>query len=84
MEKIHDKIRKLLRLARDKGANENEAANAMAMASQLMLAHNIEHVAEESEEESRVIKGHPMGAGRGDKWETFIASATAKLYNCRS
>jgi hypothetical protein len=37
MEKIRDRIRKLLRLARDKGASENEAASAMAMASRLML-----------------------------------------------
>jgi len=83
MEKIRDRIRKLLRLARDKGANENEAAIALAAANKLMLEHNIEHVDEE-DEESRVVHGSRMDVNRGDRWESFIAAATAKLYNCRS
>jgi hypothetical protein len=83
MEKIRDRIRKLLRLAHDKGASEHEAANALAMASRLMLEHNIEHVGDE-EESSRVIHGQRMGVDRGDKWERYVASATAKLYSCKS
>ena len=83
MEKIRDKIRKLLKLARDKGASENEAASAMAMASRLMLQHNIEHVGDE-EEETRAVRGNWMGIRRDDKWERMTASAVATLFNCRS
>jgi len=83
MEKIRDRIRKLLRLARDKGASENEAAVALSLANKLMLEHNIEHVGEE-EEETRVVHGSRMDVDRDERWESFIASATAKLFNCRS
>lgn len=83
MEKIHDKIRKLLRLARDKGASENEAANAMAMASRLMFQHNIEHVSDEELASDPVRRGSWMGVDRGDKWESIVAATVAKLYSCR-
>lgn len=83
MEKIRDRIRKLLRLARDKGANENEAAIALAAANRLMLEHDIAHVGEE-DESVHVVRGDRMYVDRGERWELFVASATAKLYNCRS
>jgi len=39
---IGDKIRKLLALARDKGASEHEALQALEMATRLMMQHGIE------------------------------------------
>jgi len=83
MEKILDKVRKLLRLARDKGASEAEAATALAMAQKLMLEHNIKDV--EEEREIHAIFGTWFKTGRSiQKWEEFTASAIAKLFNCRA
>jgi uncharacterized protein DUF2786 len=83
MEKIQDKIRKLLRLARDAGASEHEAANALAMASRLMLEHNISHIGEE-EDLDPVIKGQWMHVRRKHMWEVRVATATAMLFSCKS
>jgi hypothetical protein len=83
MDKIRDRIRKLLRLARDRGANENEAAVALAAANRLMLEHNIESVGDE-DENVRVVRGSRMYVDRDERWEKFVSAATATLYNCRS
>jgi hypothetical protein len=83
MESIKDKIRKLLALARCKGASEGESANAMAMASAMMLKYNIEHI-DEIEVES-VIWGdvnrdlYPKDA----RWGMIIGLAIARLYHCK-
>lgn len=41
-EKILDKVRKLLALSEDQGASEGEIENALRMAQQLMMKHNID------------------------------------------
>lgn len=83
MENIIERIRKLLVLAKDKGASEAEAATAMKMASDLMMKYNIDAgaVAEEREE-VRVTRGNrtePLA-----KWEGIIAQAVSHLYDCRT
>lgn len=40
-EKILDRIRKLLRLASDKGATQEEAESALLMAQRLMVEHGL-------------------------------------------
>jgi len=81
-ENVIEKIRKLFRLARDKGATEHEQAVALAMAQRLMMQHNISDVEEERIIEA--IKGEWMNVDRGDPWEFVISSAVAVLFNCRS
>lgn len=81
MENIVEKIRKLLALAKDKGASENEAAVALAMAQRLMLQHNITEVTEKVKVEA--VRGEWMNVDRGELWEQTVAGAIAKLFNCR-
>lgn len=78
---IIDRIRKLLALARDKGASEAEAATAMEMASKLMLQHNIkESEVDEKKEEPGLFPGVYPSA---DEWEYNLAAAAAKIYSCK-
>lgn len=81
MENIIDKIRKLLALARDKGASEHEADAAMKKASDLMMRFNIDAGAIDQEEErAKIMRGNrtePL-----DKWEAILAQAVAHLYDC--
>ena len=65
-ENVVDKIRKLLRLARDQGATENEAAVALGMAQRLMMQHNITDVEEERFVEA--IKGEWMNVSEATSW----------------
>ncbi len=83
-ETVMDRIRKLFRLARDKGASEAEAASALAMAQAMMLKYNIDHVDESAEAKSRVRVGPWMNAPYGEKWEITISQACAQLYSARS
>jgi Protein of unknown function (DUF2786) len=82
MVKIIERIRKLLALARDKAASENEAATALAMAQRLMLEHDIKNVEDAVEVEA--IRGGWVNVSRGDKWERVIASSVATMFNCRN
>lgn len=81
-ENIVEKIRKMLRLARDKGASEAEAASAMAMAQRLMMRYNIDNVEEKVEQIA--IRGDWKNYEVDKKWQQMLLSAVAKLYNCRS
>ena len=86
--KIIERIRKLLALANDKGASENEAAIAMRRASVLLATHNLtpEDVAKGSAEE--VIDRHSfMYGGNGNQnrsgpWARYIARAIGELNFC--
>lgn len=81
MSDVVEKIRKLLRLAKDKGATESEANVALEMAQRLMLQHNIKDV--EEKREVHAVKGEWMHCDRGQRWELWIAGSVAKLFNCR-
>jgi hypothetical protein len=78
-----DTIRKLLRLARDKGASEAEAASALAMAQKLMMQHNIEHIDDADPDVNKAVRGEWMHINRDDKWEILVGGAVAKLFTCR-
>ena len=72
---IRDKIRKLLALARDKGATENEASNAMTMATALMAKYRID----QSELE---VKSSITGScmfGDWYLWAARVVGAAAEL-----
>ena len=79
---IVEKIRKMLRLARDAGATEAEAATAMGMAQRLMLQHNIDNVEEVVEQVA--IQGDWHNYEIDKRWQQLLLLAIAKLYNCRS
>lgn len=81
MEDVVARIRKLLALAKDKGASENEAALAMSKASELMLKYNIDHVDDEDAPGFVESKRSPI---LDQKWHFFLAGAVATLFNCRS
>lgn len=77
---IINKIKKLLTLATDKGATEDEAATALRMAQGLMLKHQIEQatVTAHSPALAKMLsKPHPL-----QKHELQLASAAAILFGC--
>jgi hypothetical protein len=82
---IIEKIRKLMNLARDKGATPDEAATAAAMAQKLMHKHQIEEadLAEKGEIQLDPIS-HELfyESGRTDAWIQNLASALAPAFCC--
>ncbi len=79
MEDIKLKITKLLNLARDKGASENEAATAMAMASKLMIAHGIK---EAELQQSEQVAGRSENTELERDWQEVIAQTAGNLFGC--
>ena len=73
MTSVKDKIRKLLALARDKSASENEVSVAMAMATKLMMDHGIE----EKDVEVSIGFGDMLEVDK--RWHTFAANAAGVL-----
>ena len=80
-DKIKDRIRKLLALARDAGATSAEAEAAMAKARAMMLENSI---AEQDtlEAELKIILSE--GLDNGDKWQKLISWSVAKLLGCKT
>lgn len=83
MENIVERIRKLLRLARDKGASENEAATALAMAQKLMLQHDISNVEDEVEVKAVWDRNRVVGQGMDEIWHRSVVVSISKMFNCR-
>jgi hypothetical protein len=83
IQDVKDKIAKLLALAKDKGANENEAAVAMNFAMKMMLQHNLQ-MSEFEQGKAREV-GAKEGASKevDNRWEIIIAQAAGVLYGCR-
>lgn len=83
-ESIKDKITKMLRLARDTGATEEEAANALRMAARLMTQHGIE----ESQLETRADKAAARLGAKLDEeldvYEADVMAAAGVLYGCET
>lgn len=73
---IKDRIKKLLNLARDKGANEHEAARALELATALMIRHGIE--AKDVDDSPKLGTGSFLDLD--NKWYEFAARAVATLY----
>lgn len=76
-----DKIRKLMALANDPAANENEAAQALQFATALMMKHGID--------EAEVNKVEYISVGYGSefvaehRWKRWSAAAAGKLYGSK-
>lgn len=81
MSSIKEKIAKLLAVAHDKGATENEAATAMQMAMRLMTQHGITE-ADFKKIEKKAIEGAAMEADK--RWMQWMANAAGKLYGAKS
>src|SRR5688500_9369454 len=79
MSEIIDRVRKLLALAKDKGASEHEAATAMAMASRLMMQHHIDHL-DDDKEKAKAVFGSWCFIDYAEDWHKVIAASVAKLY----
>jgi len=77
-----EKVRKLLRLARCKGASENEAAIAMAMAQKMMMEHDIQDVKDAVEQIA--VRGDWKSFKVNQKWQSTLLAAVAELYSCKS
>src|SRR5262245_46688479 len=77
-----EKVRKLLRLARGRGASQYEAESAMAAASKIMLEHGLteEDVAERDE---RPCVG-PWIYGANQNWVVILSSAVCTLHAVRT
>lgn len=81
MSKIVEKIKKLLALANDEAATDNEAAVALAKARQLMLDHHIEDLPEDAPE--RVVAFGTLHEGMTQTWMVYCGIAAARLYGCK-
>lgn len=80
-DSIRDKIRKLLALG-EGNANEAEAAQAMKMASTLMMRHGIEQdELRTTEQRAKVVQSEAQEAS--SDWHVYCAQAAAKLYGVK-
>lgn len=77
---IRDKIKKLLALANDKGASENEAAVALEFATKLMMQHGIEQ-AELNEMKAQVKEGEWFDFDK--RWHVIVGQAVGRLYGVK-
>lgn len=81
--KIIDKIRKCLKLGKDGGATEHEAAAAMRQAQKLMQEHQISELdilaAEASEQRSKA-----SARERPAQWECNLAAHCARVFACKT
>ena len=80
MDNIKDKIRKLLAVAHDKGASEEEAATAMRLAMTLMARHGIEQSQLGAEKPKVHVDAATSEAVK--KYELRVAQAAGILYGC--
>lgn len=84
MDKIIDKIRKLLTLAKDKGATEAEALAAMTKAHELLALHNLD-IGEVATIKTAIEDGILREGGNkwGHKdWMKYVAAGAADLNFC--
>lgn len=83
MGDVVDKVRKLLQVSTARGATEGEVANAMAIASKLMLQHNISETdVRQAAVEEDLILGRPEVFGT-QHWVSVLGITIASLFNCR-
>lgn len=80
-DKVRDRIRKLLALARDKGASEAEAASAMEVALRMMAQHKLTEQELGEEKEKTIIRG--IVFPEDIVWHRYTAQAAAELYSVR-
>lgn len=81
MEKIVDKIRKLLAKAGDSATTEAEAAAFAAKAHELMMAHELSEEDVVEVEDVDVIKDG-LDVKYAEPWRRFLADSVAQYYLC--
>lgn len=79
---IRERIKKLLNLANNPGATEAEAAQAMEMATALMLKYNIE--IDPDDDEAKVTKGETVLRDLDETWHFIACQAAAYLFMCQA
>jgi hypothetical protein len=94
--RIVEKIQKLMRLAKDGGASENEAATAARMAEAMMRKHNLEHadvIIEEVKDKANMDRSWSRptsrkNAPRANKdlpsWAESLCVYVAELFDCHA
>lgn len=80
IDRTIERIRKLLRLARDRGASEYEAKSAMEMASKIMLEEGLNEADVIEREEEAVMSIHFPGT---ETWHTYVGAVCGALHACR-
>lgn len=81
-EKIVERIKNLLDLARN-NPNENEAMAAALKAQELMAKYHVDAHEVEGEELSEEIVESELFVGNGDKWKFNLAIIIAKNFCCK-
>lgn len=84
MEKIIEKIRKLLAMTEENGCSENEAMIAALKAQKLMAEYNLSIADVDTETSKQTIKEHEFYCGKGDKWKYRLASVIARNFCCKT
>lgn len=84
MEKIIEKIKKLLNMTQENGASENEAMVAALRAQKLMAEYNINVADIETSDDSMTIIEESFVCGKGDKWKVRLAAIIAKNFRCKT
>lgn len=84
MEKIIEKIRKLLNMTQENGASENEAMMAALKAQKLMAEYNINIADIETCDDSMTIIEESFVCGKGDKWKVRLAAIIANNFRCKT
>ena len=78
-----NKIKKLLAVAATgSGATEGEAMSAAALASALMLKHNIDVQLDDDKDEPTAQRGESLG-GYDEPWHIECSGGAGYLYSCR-
>ena len=83
MEKIIEKIKKLLNMTQENGASENEAIVAALRAQKLMAEYNINVADIETSDDSTTIVEESFVCGKNNKWKVRLAAIIAKNFRCR-
>lgn len=81
MDKILDKVKKMMALANDAGASEGERENALRMAHNLLAKHNLA-MADLSEHEALEGRDNIHLDTYGMKWCRQVAKYTGRLFFC--
>jgi Protein of unknown function (DUF2786) len=82
LEKVAERVRKLLRLAERRGGNEAEAASAAAKAQEILLAHNLTASAVEEGGASSGKREDARVRGGAREYEREMWRAVAELNFC--
>ena len=84
MEKVIEKIKKLLAMTEENGASENEAMVAALKAQKLMAEYNLTVADIGDESTSQTIIEESVECGLGDKWKYKLANIVARNFCCKT